>query len=89
LPGDKMKIEVEIKSSQTTPEQNQKIAENLKMEILRHVEMLKRPATKLTVILFDVPQSLFLSGSAVDENDVEVIKITYKLSSGETKYDFC
>jgi len=48
-----MKIEIEIKSSQTTPEQNQKITENLKIEILRHEDMLKRPAEKLNVILFD------------------------------------
>jgi hypothetical protein len=87
--GDKMKIEVELNSPQTTPEQKQKIKDDIESEILHHHEkMLKKPTTKLTVSLFDVPHSQTLSGTAVNEEGEEAIKITYQLH-GDTQYHYC
>lgn len=84
-----MKIEVELNSPQTTTEQKEKIKNDIESEILNHYRtMLKEPTTKLIVSLFDVPHSQTLSGTALNEEGKEVIKITYQLH-GDTQYHYC
>lgn len=84
-----MKIDVAINSTRLTPEKKQEIKSNIEHEISHHKNSLKKPTTKLTVSLFEETVLGNLSGSAVNEQGEEAIKITYKLSGGGTNYHYC